>query len=327
MSTGRRTRIDDAARDVGDVRSDRGSGRVAARARTHQRQRTDGVAVDHDGVEHAHCLGQRFGLGDHGGVHALFDAVLGPFGDAEQLDPEPEFVGGGEIGERNRLDALDGNRRGVDARAEGERGENGELVSGVETADVECRVGLGIAELLRLGEAGLERQPLGLHSGEDVIAGAVQNSANPTHRVAGEPLAQRLDDGNAAADGRLEGERGTLDFGQPRQLHAMRGEHRLVGGDDGQPALEGRRDGLIGRAVGAADQFDKEIDLAFLGEFDRIGEKVDLVRPEPAVAIRARADRRDVDIAACALVEIGPKPLQQARQRAADHADSGDADS
>ena len=141
-----------------------------------QRQRADRVAVDRDGVEHAHCLRERLGLGDHRRMHALLDAVLGALGDAEQFDAEAEFVGGGEIGERNRLDALDRNRRGVDARAEGERGENRELVSGVETADVECRVGLGVAELLRLGEADLERQPLGLHARENVIAGAVENS-------------------------------------------------------------------------------------------------------------------------------------------------------
>ena len=81
-------------------------------------------------------------------------------GDAEQLDAVAEFVGGGEIGERDRLDAFDRDRGRVDPRAEGERGEDGELVRGVEAADVEGRIGLGVAELLRLGEADVERQPL-----------------------------------------------------------------------------------------------------------------------------------------------------------------------
>ena len=52
---------------------------------------------------------------------------------------------------------------GVDHGAEGERGQDRELVGRVEAADVEARIGLGIAELLRLGEALLEGQPLQFH--------------------------------------------------------------------------------------------------------------------------------------------------------------------
>ncbi len=91
-------------------------------------------------------------------MHALLDAMRRALGDAEQLDAEAELVGRGEIGERDRLDALDRHGRGVDLRAEGERGEDGELMGGVEAADVEGRVGLGVAEPLRLGEADVERQ-------------------------------------------------------------------------------------------------------------------------------------------------------------------------
>ena len=110
-------------------------------------------------------------------------------------------------------------------------------MSGVEAADVEGRVGLGVAEPLRLGEADRERQPLRLHARQNVIAGAVENAADAMHRVAGEALAQRLDHGHAAADRRLEGQRDVLRFREARQFDAMRGEHRLVGGDDGQAAF------------------------------------------------------------------------------------------
>ena len=105
-------------------------------------------------------------------------------------------------------------RIGVDAGAERERGENGELVGGVEAADVEGRVGLGVAEFLRLGEADAERQPLLLHARENVIAGAVEDAGDAPDRVAGEPLAQGLDDRHAAADRRLEGERDAVILGE-----------------------------------------------------------------------------------------------------------------
>ena len=50
-----------------------------------------------------------------------------------------------------------GDRVGVDLGPESERGKDGDLVRGVEAADVEGRVGFGVAEALRLGEARRER--------------------------------------------------------------------------------------------------------------------------------------------------------------------------
>jgi len=78
-----------------------GGGGVPAGARSNQSQRADGVAVDGDRIEHAHRLRERLGLGYHGGMHALLDAMFGALGDAEQLYAEPKFVGGGEVGERD----------------------------------------------------------------------------------------------------------------------------------------------------------------------------------------------------------------------------------
>ena len=49
---------------------------------------------------------------------------------------------------------------------------------GVEAADVKGRIRFGVAEPLSLGEADLERQALGLHAGEDVVAGAIENAGN-----------------------------------------------------------------------------------------------------------------------------------------------------
>ena len=111
---------------------------------------------------------------------------------------------------------------GVDPRAEGERGQDRELVGGVEAADVEGRIGLGVAEPLRLGEAVLEGELLQLHAREDVIAGAVEDAVDALDRIAGEALAQRLDDRNAAGDRRLEGERDVFSSARRRVRRHVR---------------------------------------------------------------------------------------------------------
>ena len=92
----------------------------------------------------------------------------------------------------------------IDLRAEGDAGQDGELLRRVEAFDVEARIGFGIAERLRL----LQRVGVGcalLHPRQDEIAGAVQDAVEARQPVAGERLAKSLDDRDAAADRRLEG--------------------------------------------------------------------------------------------------------------------------
>ena len=234
--------------------------------------------------EHAHGLGERGALRHHGRVDALLDPVGRALGDAEQLDAEAEFVGRGEIGESDRLDALDRDRGRVDPEAEGEGGEDGELVRGVEAADVEGRIGFGVAETLGLGEADVERQVVGLHARQDVVAGAVEDAGDALDRVSGEALAQRLDDRNAAADRGLEEERRVVRFGQRREPHPVRGEHRLVGGDDRQPARQRRLDRLEGGAVRPADQFDEDVDVGGRGHRGGVVEEMRAAEIDPHVA-------------------------------------------
>ena len=124
--------------------------------------------------------------------------------DAEELDPVAEFVGRLDVGRRDRRDALDIDRVRVDLGAEGNRRQQRQLVGGVVAVDVEGRVGLGVAQPLGCGEALGERQALVLHAGQDVVAGAVEDAVDAADRVAGEGLAQRLDDRDAAGRRGLE---------------------------------------------------------------------------------------------------------------------------
>src|SRR5262249_36602312 len=98
--------------------------------------------------------------------------------------------------------------------------------------DVEGRIGLRIAESLRLAQAILERDALLLHARGVVIAGAVEDAVDAGERIAVEPLAQRLHDRDAAGDRRLEIERRALPLGERREPVAVGRQQRLVGGHD-----------------------------------------------------------------------------------------------
>ena len=65
---------------------------------------------------------------------------------------------------------------------------------GVVALDVEARIGLGVAEALGGRETFGEGEVLLLHPGQDVVAGAVQDAVDAGDRVAGERLAEGLDD-------------------------------------------------------------------------------------------------------------------------------------
>ena len=208
----------DPARDVDDVGRDRRCGSVAACSRSDQGQFPDRVAVDRDRVEHAHRLGERRAFGDHCRMDPLLDAMRSSFGDAQELDAEPKLVRGAQVGERDGLDSFDRNRACVDLGAESERSENGELMRGVEAANVECRIGLRITEPLGLAQTDLEREIVGLHAREDVIAGAVENAGDALNCISGQALAQSLDDRYAAAHRGLEEQLSARSLSQGREL-------------------------------------------------------------------------------------------------------------
>src|SRR3546814_17042353 len=101
-------------------------------------------------------------------------------------------------------------RSEIDLAAEGQRGENGKLVRGVDAVDVEAGVRLRVAEPLRLGQHALEVLSGGGrlrgggtvlvagHAGQDVVAGAVEDAVDAVAAVGGEAPSQALDAGNSA---------------------------------------------------------------------------------------------------------------------------------
>ena len=103
--------------------------------------------------------------------------------DAEQLDAVAQVLGRLDVGLADRLDALDVDLLEVELGAEGEARQDGELVRGVEAADVEGRIGLGVAQRLRLRQHIAERAVLVGHRRQDVVAGAVEDAVDAPHLV------------------------------------------------------------------------------------------------------------------------------------------------
>ena len=81
-----------------------------------------------------------------------------------------------------------------------QRSQYSGLVLRVKAVHVQRRLGLGVAHPLCIDQNILEVAPLRLHLREYVIAGAVEDAVQPLDAVAAQPLAQRLDDRDAAGD-------------------------------------------------------------------------------------------------------------------------------
>ena len=220
--------------------------------------------------EHAVDLGDRRMFRHHGRVHALLDAALGAQRHAEQLDAVAEIAGRLDIGGRDRFDAFDIDQLEAHARAEGEAGEQRELVRRVEAADVEGGIGLGVALRLRLLQHIGKAPALLLHPRQDVIAGAVEDAVDAGDVVALQALADRLYDRDAAGHRRLEVERHAALLGERGEARTVMSEQRLVGGDD---VLAGAERGLHGgfrHAALAAHQLDEHVDVGIGRQRDRV---------------------------------------------------------
>ena len=285
------------------------------------------IGFEHDGVEHAVDAGDGRGLGYERGVDALLDAIGGTLRDAEQLDLVAKIAGDLDVGLGDGGDALDEDFVGRDLAAEAERSEDGELVSGIEATDVEGRVGFGVTQLLRVGEAFGKADALVAHAGQDVIAGAVHDPVDAGDAGRAETLAQSLDDRDAAGDCSLEAKLGIVFLGKAGKRHAVAGKQGLVGGDDRAADLQRSAHRRKRWAILAADQLDEQVDAVGFGERHRIVEPLERRRVDPAIAgAGPRADGSDDDRPADLAGEFSAVLLQDAHERRADIAKTGDAD-
>ena len=149
----------------------------------------------------------------------------------------------------------------------------------VDALDIESRVGLGIAQALRVFERDREVQSLVAHFAQDEVGRAVDDSGYPLDAVGAQALAQRLDDRYAAGDRGLKsdhhatGMRGGEYFGpMHREQRLVRGHHVFAGGDGLHHQLA--RDAI------AADQFNDDVDLRISDHRARVGDHLHAVARE-----------------------------------------------
>src|SRR5258708_14273144 len=234
-------------------------------------RRADGIALHQPRVHHALDIGDQAPRRNQRRMYAQLDPLGGPLGDAEQLDTVAQLLRVADILLGQPRDTFLVALVELHRHAEGDRRHDGELVRGVDSFDVEARVGLRVAELLRFLEHRVERKALLAHLREDEVGGAVDDPGDPLDAVGGEPLAQRLDDGDAARDRAFAGYHRVLFLRGGEDLVAVRGEQRLVRGDHVLAALD-RREPRPGAAALRADAEQSHLDRFRLSFFMKWNE-------------------------------------------------------
>ena len=196
------------AREVGEVGDHRRGGRRAAGAPAAERRGATGRPRRRRALNTPSTWRSGVPIRHHARVHALLQAVLGRRADAEQLDPVAQLAGERDVERRDVPDALD-----VDAGEVGRRSRTPARPGGRACGRRRCRRRRSSGRPRRSPGAGPRRAPpsksrAGLaHRGQDVVAGAVEDAVDAADPVAGQALAQRLDDRDAAGHRGLEAER------------------------------------------------------------------------------------------------------------------------
>src|SRR5690606_23435565 len=264
---------------------------------------------------------------DHARMNTKFEALFHPRGDAEMLDAIAEFGRHLHVLGLDPADALGVDAAELQRNAKGDGGENGQLVGGVDALDVERRVGLGIAEALRLGERIVEALLLCAHGRQYEIPGAVDDACDAPDAVAAQALADHLDDADAAGDGGLERHHHAALLGALEDLVAVHGDQRLVGGDHVLAALDGGEHEIVGGALDAADQLDDDIYLGVVEKLARVGREAHPLQRAAAHALRiAHQCAAHVDGAPRPTRDLVAVALEHVDRAAANGADAGDAD-
>ena len=258
-------------------------------------------------------------------MHAQLDAFRRALGDAQQLDAVAELFGVLDVDRIQFRDAFDVGLVELHRDAECQRGQNRDLVRGIHALDVEGRVGLGVAQALRLFQHGVEAQALVAHLGQDEVGGAVDDAGDPLDAVRGQAFAQRLDDRDAARHRRLERDHHALVLRGLEYLVAVRREQRLVRGDH-MLAVGDRLHHQFLRDAVAADQLDDDIHFRIAHHRECIVGHAALAAGDflRQLQILVRHDG-DADRAPGAARDLFGVALQHGEGAAADRADTEEA--
>ena len=232
---------------------------------------TDVISLDDNGVEHVvhRRDGRRFF--HHARIHVQRHALVARPADAQQFDSVSQFFGIGDVHRIDATDALNAHLLQIHRHPERQTAQNAHFVRGVQPVHVQRRIGLfGVSEFLRFRQHVLERASRFAHHRQNVIASAVQNAVNLGHCVAGEALAQRLDNRDAARDGGFIAEENALFLRQRAQFVAVMRQHRLVRRDEVFGFFKRGAAEIKRETVRSADQFDENVGVLLFQHFHRV---------------------------------------------------------
>ena len=185
----------------------------------------------------------------------LADAALS---DSEELDRVVDARCLLHIFLRDARNALDGNIVDADAGMEGERRKNRALGSRVKALDICGRVSLSETEVLRLLEGLLVAEALRAHRVQDEVGRAVHDAHDRRDAVAGEGLAQAVNDRNSTRNSGLVVEVSAIGCGGLVELGTMGSQESLIARDDRDALIECTQHEGTGR-LDTADQLDDEV--------------------------------------------------------------------
>ena len=177
---------------------------------------------------------------------------------ANQPDGVAQLVRVLEIERQDAPDAFGVNIGRRNLLAERQRRQDRELRARIEAIHVGARIGLGVAQPLRLLQDVVERRAVLLDFGEDVVAGAVQDAVQRGDAVARNAFAQHGVNRDSAGHARLHRQ---VDAGRDRAIPDFGAAQRhqfLVGGDHRLLVRDGGVDDLA-RHGGAAHQLGDNV--------------------------------------------------------------------
>jgi hypothetical protein len=157
-----------------------------------------GVALGEHGVEHALHGRERTADRHHAGMHPRPMPPASRLAIPSSLIRKPSWSASAmSSAETWRMPSMCSEDRST-GRPKA-RAQDGQLVRGVHAVDVEGRVGLRVAQRLRLREHVGEGEALQAHLGEDVVAGPVEDAGDAADAVGRQPFPQGLDGRDAPA--------------------------------------------------------------------------------------------------------------------------------
>ena len=143
-------------------------------------------------------------------MNSQLDTLGCTLSNPQQLDPVSQLLCITDILTGEFSDALGIDLVELHRNTKSDRGHDGEFMGSIDTLDIECRVGLRIAQLLRLIQNRIKCQSLVPHLRQNKVTGSIDDSSNPLDTVSGQTFPQRLDDRDPTRHRSLERDHHTL---------------------------------------------------------------------------------------------------------------------